>query len=314
MDSLAISAAERSPALHVRVNPTYALYHYLVREAQRRPDERHPATREAAALMQEARTPLGLHGHWDSWEQPLAAGDTVGEATRGLREAMASTADQLGAALARAERPFRDALWPRRLPLVEEALLTLRERLAPHFPAMARRQAETFGFTWPPRIDAFLVTDCYDRPGAYSHPLTVDVAHNTGLELCETVLHEATHVGDVHTNILGGESLQHRLIAHLEGRGLSFRKAWDVWHAVIFASSARQVRAHIAPGHTDYALPRDLYARFGVPELPRLWEGFAAGAMDEPAFFAAVGEQVCDPTERPRGAPVRSHGAARRDG
>ncbi|HZO74128.1 MAG TPA: hypothetical protein VFB60_18135 [Ktedonobacteraceae bacterium] len=155
---------------------------------------------------------------------------------------------------------------------------------------MARRQAELLELSWPEQINAFLVTDCYDPRGAYSHPLTVDISHNVGSTLCETLLHEATHVADVHTSQLGQRSLKNNVMEHLRGTELrlSTTKAWNVWHATIFASSAYQVRTHIDPDHIDYALPRNLYAHFGVPGLPTLWERFATQEIDEQEFLAGI--------------------------
>lgn len=292
MPALVIPAQEHSPALHVHGNPLHNLYHYLAREAQRPREERNPATAAAAALMAEVRFPRDVQGLWSTWERPLTTSGTPEEAVRGLTQTMTETADQLGEALRQAESVFRETLWPQRLPKIEAALATLREHFAPHFPAMARGQAALLDLAWPSRIDAFLVTDCYAREGAYSHPLTVGVSQHTGIMLCETLLHEATHVGDVHANIPGKERFGGRLQAYLTKSGLCGRDTWNVWHAVIFAASAEQVRACIAPEHTDYAIAHDLYAYFKVPHLPALWAEFASGVIDEQTFLERLAGQV----------------------
>jgi hypothetical protein len=202
---------------------------------------------------------------------------------------MTQTAEQIETALTQAEL-FRETLWPQRATQLAEAASTIQKDLAPHFATMARQQAELLELSWPDQIDAFLVTDCYDPRGAYSHPLTVDISHNVGSTLCETLLHEATHVADVHTSHLGQHTLRNKVIEHLRGTGLhlSATQAWNVWHAIIFASSAYQVHTNIDPDHTDYALPRNLYAQFGVADLPTWWRRFAAQEIDEQEFLEGV--------------------------
>jgi hypothetical protein len=141
-------------------------------------------------------------------------------------------------------------------------------------------------------VDAYLVPASYDRFGAHSHPLTIDVSRVAGPELVETVLHELTHVVDLHTHDAGGEGLGDRLTRRLVAAGMSRQRAWDAWHAVIFASAAHAPRELVDGHHTDYALPRGLYERFGVPELPRLWADLAAGRVGEPAFLEAIAARV----------------------
>ncbi len=257
--AITIPAAAGAPALHIHVNPLYALFHYVyvAKEALRPEGDRDPAAAPAVALMRRARWPYGLSGTWTDWERPVATADAVGEAVAGLREAMTVTIDQVEGALREAERVFLDTLWPQRLPAIEAGLATLREHLVPHFPAMMLRQGEELNLTWPVRIDAFLVTDCYAWQGGYSHPLTIDVARITGLELCETLIHEAIHVGDSYTRRTGGPGRAgERFVGALRERGVPLQTARDTWHAVIFASSAAQVKHFIAPDYRDYALTR----------------------------------------------------------
>lgn len=74
---------------------------------------------------------------------------------------------------------------------------------------------------------------------------------------------------------------------HLSGRGFK-ANAWNVWHAIIFASSAYQAHTNIDPDHIDYVLPRNLYAQFGVPDLPTWWRRFATQEIDEQEFLAGI--------------------------
>lgn len=276
------------------VNELYALYHYLVREGSRPPEERNPTTKEAAGRAAKARHLTGVHGIWDAWEAPLASAPSLQEGIAGLQALMADTISQLSSALAGAQGAFHETVWPERQAPIGTALETIREILFPHFAAMARRQGELLGLDWPNRIDVYLVPDCYAWEGAYSHPLTVDVTANTGTTLCETLLHEATHVADVHTAERGRSSLGSRLMAFLADAGIPRFNAWNAWHGVIFASSADAVRTFIDLAHIDYAAPWKLYDRLSVPDLPSLWRQYAVGTIDESAFLERVATQVKD--------------------
>lgn len=293
--ALVIPADGDSPALHVHVNPLYNLYHYLAKGLPA--EQRHPAMAEAASILAIARFPIGAHGAWDYWERPVAQGQDLAAAVDGMKAAMLDTAERIGAALRQAERVYMETIWPGRLPAIEAALVTLREQLAPHFPVMVRAQGAALDLAFPPEIEAFLVADCYDWRGGYSDPLTLDATLLRGLDLCETVIHEATHLAERHTRwTVKRDGLEDRLRAHLAGQGLKRDQAHDVAHAVLFAASAAQVRAFIDPRHADYASTHNspdnnLYSWFKVPNLPALWAAFASGALDEPAFFDVVARE-----------------------
>ncbi len=291
---LVLPAVTGTPAVQVHVNPLYALYHYLIREGQRPAEERDPRVAEAAGTAAEARHITGVHGIWDVWEQRVAQGGTADEAEAGLMEAMTETVAQLSSALRVAESDFKQRLWPERQPAVQAALSTIHDLLQPWFAAMAQRQAAVLDLIWPQRIDAYLVTDCYDWRGAYSHPLTIDVTTHRGVTLCETLLHETTHVADVYTGESGKESLRTRLTSALSEDGIPPPHAWNAWHAIIFAASAHHIRAFIDPAHTDYAATQHLYRWFKVPDLPALWAEWMAGQIDERDFLKAVASQVKD--------------------
>jgi len=290
--TLVIEATTDTPAVYIHANPLYALYHYLIREGQRPREERDPVLVEAAGMAAEARHLIGVHGVWDVWEQRVAQGGTADEAEAGLMEAMTETIAQLGSALRAAESDFNQRLWPERQPAVEAALATIQDLVQPRFAAMAQRQAAMLDLVWPQRIDVYLVTDCYDWQGGYSHPLTIDVTTHRGVTLCETLLHEATHVADVYTNESGKESLHSRLMTALSGDGIPPPHAWNAWHAIIFAASGHNIRTFIEPTHTDYAEPHNLYRWFKVPDLQVLWAEWMAGQIGERDFLKAVASQA----------------------
>lgn len=290
--SLVIDSTTDTPALHVYVNPMHALYQYLATQAQAAPDRRHPATAAAASLMQQARWPRGVHGPWDEWEVPLTTAREVTVAVVGFKRAMAATADLLGEALALAEPVWHETLWPERLPAIAAALATLASRLAPHWPTLCRRQAAQLDLCWPEQIEAFLVAECYGIGQAYSHPLTISALDWHGLELCEGMLHEATHVADVHTSTLERTSLRDRLLEPLTAGGMPYPRAWQAWHAVIFASAAQQVREVMDPSHVDYAQARGLYGR-ALPAPPAVHFGaYVHGEISQDAYIQQVVQEL----------------------
>ncbi|MDP9375799.1 MAG: hypothetical protein M3Q65_25780, partial [Chloroflexota bacterium] len=232
------------------------------------------------------------------WERLVAQGAGLDAAVAGMKAAMLDTAEQIGAALRQAESVYRETIWPGRLSLIEAALTTLHEQLAPHFPVMVRAQGRALDLAFPPEIAAFLVTDCYDWRGGYSDPLTLDATLLQGLELCETVIHEATHLAERHTRWTAKrEGLGDRLRAYLTEHGFTRNQAFDVAHAVLFAASAVQVRAFIDPHHVDYASTHNspdhnLYAWFKVPDLPTWWGQFVSGIIDEQTLFEHLARQA----------------------
>lgn len=231
----------------------------------------------------------GYHGLWDLWEPAIARGATTEDVRNDLRSAVMAFADGVSQAMTYAEPYFMEHLWLERLPHIERALKTLSDWFVPHFPAMARRQSELLDLIWPDRLDVHLVAYCYDRFEAYTPPVTIDVSQSTGLELCEMVLHEATHAADGHTNATGHHGLEDRfLLFMLDHEVPSFGTILDARHAVIFAASGLQVRMTIDEGHIDYAKARGLYNRLRTPSLPELWERFAIGEMDEKELFSSL--------------------------
>lgn len=297
-DLFTICTSSNVPDLQVHVNPHYALYHLLVGEALAPVEKRDPAIAEAASAMELACSYRVFNGGWLIWDETIADCNTVEDTVERLQAEVKGSADlpwevselesaieHIGNSIKMTETLFNEEIWPERIPRLEEALRTIETLLAPSFSDMAHRQAEVLSIVFPSEISAYLVTDCYVKVGGYSQPVTIDVSQHTGLQLCETLLHEATHVGDVYTNKLGKASLGKQLADYLDDEG---DKYWNIWHAIIFASSARQVRECIDPDHTDYVSIRDLYSRFGVPHLPDSWGKFTGGQMNQKQFFESI--------------------------
>lgn len=302
MNDIVVPAGELSPALHIHVNPMYAMYHYVRRQAELPIPLVDEATANAAALMRQALNRVegaggsnmgGYHGLWDRWEPPLAGNLAVAPAIDGLRGAMMGMADALQASLSEAESIWMTSLWPKRELHIETGLSTLSDLLQPGFVAMCHEQAEYLDLVWPERLDAYLMTDCYDRFEAYTPPLTIDVAQSQGLELCETLLHEATHVAERFTRTRDGTSLSDRLLLFLmESGSTNFGSILDAQHALVFVSSGQQVRARIDPDHIHYAASRNLYQRLRVPSLPSAWDQYLNGGRDELTLFEAIHRDI----------------------
>lgn len=293
-----IPAGDRSPALHIHVNPIYALYHYLRRQAELPIPLVEAKTVGATALMRKALNRVegagganlgGYHGLWDVWEPALAGNDGIVPALTGVRDAMMGTANALQSSLHEAEGTWIADLWPAREDYIKTGLATLRDVLQPGFAVMCQEQAEHLGLAWPERLDAYLVTDCYDRFEAYTPPLTIDVSRSHGLDLCETVLHEATHVAERFSRARDATSLSDRLLLFLlESGDVPFGSILDAQHALVFASSGRLVSEHIDPEHSHFAVTRGLYQRLRVPSLASSWNEYVTGTRDERALFQAM--------------------------
>jgi hypothetical protein len=306
MDKIVVPSEGHSPELCVRVNPLYSLYHYLRIQAAGPLPAIRPETAGATHIMRTAlnyRTVAGVanmggyHGLWDLWERPFTVGGTVEGISTGWHAELQSLADQVEIAMSMAEGAFLETIWPERLPMIQAALQTIEEKIVPHFAKVARRQADQLDLTWPDRVDVNLVTYCYDRFEAYATPLTIDVSRCEGFDLCENLLHEATHIADGHTNANGMLGLGDRLLLFLlQAEVPSFGAILDARHAIVFASSAHQIRTHIHSSHVDYAVQHGLYERLSTPALPSLWAEFTSGALSEKALFEAVAKQLNRPT------------------
>lgn len=241
--------------------------------------------------MRPVINPGGPAGIWQPWETALASGVDRDASLDAFQRAVTETGRSVVRAMRDAEDFFLTEVWPDRQPAIEAALAMIEQRFAPAFPDMSARQATLLDLAWPGSIDVYLVVDCYIRGGAYSHPLTVDVAQNTGLALCETLLHEATHVADLHSRGTGVESLADRLGAHLADAGFDPRARFNIWHAVIFASSAARIRHDMDSCHVDYAQSHNLYQWFGVPNAAEIWRTFEVEGRDEEVFKRSLSQR-----------------------
>lgn len=286
MPELEIPGTDQSPRLQFHVNPSYALYQWLRTEAAKPAPADDGPLENAIRLMRRSVNVRGVHGVWDVWEGALASAQDRAP-FEVLRQAIVTTGKDLARALQEAEPYFHGEVWPDRQAAIRTALGTIEETLAPRFPVMAARHSTLLDLAWPDTIDVYLVTDCYDFGGAYSHPLTVDVVRNTGLRLCETVLHEATHVADVHTAETGSTTLGDRLISMLVARGLDRRTAFNLWHAVIFAASGARIREALDSYYVDYAVDYNLYQWFKAPNAPKHWHSYETHG-DETALMASL--------------------------
>jgi hypothetical protein len=283
---LRVPGTSASPELVFHSSPTYALYHWLRANSGRPPtDDR---LRPAFRLMHRSVNPLGVRGMVEAWEGALASGESADQSLHAFQARVKATGDEIVMAMRSAERIFLEEHWPEREERIRRTVDAIEAIFAPAFPAMASEHADLLSLKWPVTLDVHLVADCAEPGGAYSHPLTIDVSQNTGTWPFETILHEATHVADVHGRSRGHRCLGDRLQAWLGEHGVPARQRFNAWHAVIFASSAACTRHHIDLGHEDYARSRQLYAFFGVPNVARLWREFSDGGRDEAHFREAL--------------------------
>lgn len=288
MNELVIAATETSPEIAIHVNPHYALYHWLRAKAETFGPNPVPEFGEIIPLMRKALNLNGLHGFWGIWENSLTGTSDMELANAGLIQAATSTGEALASAIAAAGTRYHAEIWPAQQPVFTEALTSIERHFAPIFPAMATDHARLLDLKWPRHIDAYLVAETYERAGAYSHPLTISITHNTGITLCEMLLHEMTHVGEDHSDHLGRPYLGNRIVTALLSDGTPYPAADAIGHAFIFASSAWQTRSHIDPHHIDYASKRGLYDIFDIPNAPAIWKAYAEGGQDEESLIKSL--------------------------
>ncbi len=284
---LRIPGTPHSPELAFHANPTYALYQWLRANANQ-PAINDDRLRQAFQLVGRSFNRPGPRGMVAPWEEALANGETPDASLRAFQLRVQASGEDMVSAMRIAERIFMEEYWPERKNRIARALDGIRVTFAPAFAAMAKEHADLLDIDWPQRIDTHLVTDVAGHQGAYSHPLTIDVGHQAGLTLFETILHEATHVAEVNGRIRGHLCFGYRLQAYLAEHGLSPAQRFNIWHAVIFASSAACTRHHISLDHEDYAVARNLYAVFGVPAAAGDWQAFAESGRDERRLMEAL--------------------------
>jgi hypothetical protein len=269
-----IAGTSESPQLTFRVNPTYALYHWLRANAGRSgmTDER---LKPALNLARRSLDRPGPRGMIAPWEEALAAANSPDQSLQAFQDRIQKTGVDMVTAMRSAERIFLDEHWPEREERIGKALAAIRDAFAPVFPAMSAKHAALLDLDWPLTMDAYMVGDMTGNQGAYSHPFTIEIRRLSDLALFETIIHEATHVAEVNGRMRGHRSLGDRLLAYLDERGLSPDQRFNVWHAVIFAASAASIRAHVNLDHEDYAAPRNLYPHFGTPHVAEAWREYA---------------------------------------
>lgn len=290
---LEIPGDRHSPRVRFIASPLYSLYQWVAGLSEPTAlDE--PRVVDAMRAMQAARFPRGRHGAWDDWERAIASAPTVDTAVHRLADQMMKSAAGVGRALELASPHFLSTVWPAGQGAFDEAVTTIERHFKSSAAAMVRAQADTLRLQFPDAVDVHLVIACYDRAGAYSHPATIDVVHIRGTDLCESVLHELTHVADVETAQHRMRSMKDDLRDALAPAGVRSEQAWQAWHAIIFAASGHQVRQFIHADHTDYAQRRGIYGRLGLGSLGELWSRYRAGAMTERSLFDALITELAD--------------------
>jgi len=292
--------AHAVPELRFQANPVYNLYHYLRTVAERPQPPAVPPPQEIARLAPQVRRqrlpqPLGLL--WSRWEEAIAASTSAAELRSSGPWRWRHSPRRLFALMARSEEPYREHVWPQHQPAIHEALDTIRRHLMPCYEDLFAGHARLLRMHWPPSITVHLVGDCYLAQGGYSHPLTVDAHGNRGLQLIETVLHEATHVMDMASPDPGRASA---VLLRALGAGrlkLSPRRhLWQVWHGLIFWSAGEAVQRFFDPTYDPYALRFDLYRQMSLIGRDDLyeepWRRYTAGELSLEEMARLIAERV----------------------
>lgn len=197
-------------------------------------------------------------------------------------------------ALAPVEAGYLESVWPAREAKIKEARALLDDSLF-------KRQSEVFahhakrigGEELDLSVPCVLVGEM-PEPGAVTHRTQDGAVSFVGVEglkssdLCEVVLHEATHAIDVAIQ----DDVFDDLRAALEKAGIKRSdKRWrDAPHTLMFAASASTVRLQLDPEHTDYGETSRYYSKVGPVAEPvrNAWKAFDAAEIDRAEAIARI--------------------------
>lgn len=197
-------------------------------------------------------------------------------------------------ALAQAEASYLETEWPARKARIEGARKLLDETFFERQPDVFAHHAKRIGCEeLDLRVPCVLVLEM-PEPGAVTHRAQggaisfVGVEGLTSSQLCEVVLHEATHAIDV---AVQGDVFDD-LRAALEKAGIkrSDQRWRDAPHTLMFAASAATVRLQLDPEHVDYGEISRYYSKVGPVAEPvrSAWKAFDAGEIDRAQAVARI--------------------------
>lgn len=206
-------------------------------------------------------------------------------------------------ALAPVEASFLETVWPAREAKIKEARALLDDTLFKRQSEVFEHHAKRIGCE-----DLDLTVPCVlvgemPEPGAVTHRAQGGAVSFVGVEglkssdLCEVVLHEATHAIDV---AVQGDVFDD-LRAALEKAGIKRTdKRWrDAPHTLMFAASGATVRLQLDPEHTDYGETSRYYSKVGPVAEPvrAAWKAFDAGEIDRAEAVARIVKDLAPATK-----------------
>ncbi len=230
----------------------------------------------------------------------------IGETLVRLR---APVADYLSA-LEPFEEPFVEKLWPARRKSLETSRGKVAGLLARAKPEPLSHLLTALGFEMPTSAVPIYLVSTAPSPGGVtlrtrSGPVcVVSTAERTPVQLCEVILHEATHAVEAMKPELESPAPS-RLRAALEGK-VDATTVRNAWHTLFFLQAAETVRVCIDSEYVDYGETSGYYRRVGsVAEFERkIWKRYAAGEIDLTAALREIAEGVA---EAAPGDPEQDH-------
>lgn len=255
-------AADKAPTVYLSYSMVFSLYQHLIRLSKLSLETESIPTSSAwsAAASRVSQLSLSL-GPLNFFEVGSADARTVEEFQERLKQRTNFFVQEMVAAMEDVEEDYRYSLWTEHRELLAEALKDLRGMFAPQKDRLLIQLSDWFNIrSQPESYSVYLVPDCHEPTGGYSHPTVISVSKFKSLDLIEVILHELTHVM-AHHNRTDSKSAFRLIEKRCTDYRLPIRVALELFHLLIFHASGALIREVYGTDYVPYARRRKIYAR-----------------------------------------------------
>lgn len=288
--------------LDIRTDPVADLYMFVRTRAAQKGNDIPPFLLDAVTIARRVNSRLGnftlAWGYLDGWLEACCSFPELKEKFAGLPEkvelpggriaALRDDAVLLAEALAVAEKPFLEKIWPAHRARLEEAAALVLKEFKPKEALCLAHILGSLGMKDPSAVIPVLLTCHVPFPGAFTCRCPggggvcfVGVSEFKKSILFEGILHEATHVLDLMT--VKQDHVLNDLRKRLGDAGFTRRDRMmrDAWHTIFFIQAAETVKRFIDPGHRHYGDAAGYYSKVaGIAALERpLWTSYLDGKL-----------------------------------
>ncbi len=322
---LAVGQVDRVPRtdvtpsrLELRIDPLADLYHWVRSLAvSDQPLPQRDGLPELVARVRESSRSLGHPLLWGALDAELEGCRTAGDLLKRFREGpeeqrafgqvipLRAIGVTIAEGLVPLEASFLADLWPERRAALLERKAQLDAGLIAHFDDCLQLVLESFGVVDPQEtVPVYLVTQSPPPGGVTYYRRTgkggvcfVDIEHNAGGQLVETVLHEALHALEAAGGSDGDGAtadLRRRLLAcELPPRDPRLR---NLPHLLLFVQAGETVRRRLDPEHRHYGEVSGAYGRFGADAtiVREEWIAFLDGKKTREDALAAIARRATE--------------------